>query len=80
MRRVFEALAGGGDTDRLGDLVQVERDLVALAGELPLAVGEMKAKGVTVLLDDNMGLTLPTNMEASGRTDKLDLSNCFLTG
>ena len=54
---------------------------VHVAGELPLEIIRMKAKGVTVRLSGNTGFTLPSNIgELSDDIKKLDLSNCSLTG
>ena len=51
------------------------------AGELPLALIRMKAKGYDMRLDDNKGFTLPSNIgELGDGITKLDLSNCSLQG
>ena len=52
------------------------------AGELPLAIVRMKAKGVHVRLFGNApGFTLPTNIgELGDDITKLDLSSCSLKG
>ena len=50
-------------------------------GELPLEIIRMKANGVYVGLDANMGFTLPSNIgELGDDITKLDLSRCSLTG
>ena len=50
-------------------------------GELPLGIIRMKANGVSVELDGNMGFTLPSNIgELGDDITKLDLSSCSLTG
>ena len=49
-------------------------------GELPLSIIKMKTRGVSVSLNDNIGFTLPDNMNDLGDVEKLDLSNCLLTG
>ena len=50
-------------------------------GELPLEIIRMKANGVFVGLDGNMGFTLPSNIgELGDDITKLYLSNCSLTG
>ena len=56
--------------------------LVACAGELPLEVIRMKAKGMGVILSVNKpGFTLPTNIgELGDDITKLDLSSCSLKG
>ena len=50
------------------------------AGELPLSIIKMKTQGVEVGLSGNAGFTLPTNMSDLGDIQRLDLSNCSLTG
>ena len=52
------------------------------AGELPLELIRMKAKGCTVYLDRNEpGFTLPSNIgELGDDITKLDLSGCSLHG
>ena len=54
----------------------------ARAGELPLEVIRMKAKGVKIQLHAiTPGFTLPTNIgELGDDITTLDLSNCSLTG
>ena len=50
-------------------------------GELPLEIIRMKANGVDVALDCNMGFTLPSNIgELGDDITELDLSSCSLTG
>ena len=49
-------------------------------GELPLSIIKMKTRGVSVSLNGNIGFTLPDNMNDLGDVEKLDLSNCSLTG
>ena len=51
------------------------------AGELPLALIRMKAKGCNVSLGGNKGFTLPCNIgELGDDITKLDLSTCSLQG
>ena len=51
-----------------------------LAGELPLAIGRLKANGCGVDLRDNKGFTLSNDISAVADATKLDFSNCYLTG
>ena len=49
--------------------------------ELPLEIIRMKANGVDVALDQNMGFTLPSNIgELGDDITELNLSSCSLTG
>ena len=51
------------------------------AGELPLELIQMKAKGCWVALNGNSGFTLPSNIgELSDDITALDLSGCSLQG
>ena len=51
------------------------------AGELPLELIRMKAKGCRVILSGNKGFTLPSNIgELGDDITQLDLSNCSLEG
>ena len=51
------------------------------AGELPLALIRMKAKGCDISLNDNKGFTLPSNIgELDDDITKLDLRDCSLRG
>ena len=51
------------------------------AGELPLELIRMKAKGCKVELSSNKGFTLPSNIgELSDDITALDLSGCSLQG
>ena len=51
------------------------------AGELPLALIRMKAKGCKVDLEDNKGFTLPSNIgELGDDIMSLDLRDCSLRG
>ena len=51
------------------------------AGELPLALIRIKAKGCKVSLHGNTGFTLPSNIgELGDDVTKLDLSDCLLQG
>ena len=51
------------------------------AGELPLELIRMKAKGCEVGLSGNKGFTLPSNIgELGDDITKLDLSKCSLQG
>ena len=51
------------------------------AGELPLELIRMMAKGCTVALDDNKGFTLPSNIgELGDDIAELNLRNCSLQG
>ena len=51
------------------------------AGELPLALIRMKAKGCDMRLEGNKGFTLPSNIgELGDDITKLDLSDCSLEG
>ena len=51
------------------------------AGELPLEIIRMKAKGVAVNLSGNNGFTLPSNVgELGDDITMLNLSDCSLTG
>ena len=54
----------------------------ACAGELPLELIRMKAKGCKVYLNDNQpGFTLPSNIgELDDDITELDLSRCSLRG
>ena len=55
--------------------------VTSCAGELPVEIIRMKAKGVEVSLSGNAGFTLPSNIgELGDDITKLDLSNCSLTG
>ena len=52
-----------------------------LAGELPLEIIRMKAKGCEVVLHSNPGFTLPSNIgELGDDITKLDLTDCSLHG
>ena len=56
-------------------------DLCRCAGELPLALIRMKAKGCDINLYNNKGFTLPGNIgELGDDITKLDLSSCSLQG
>ena len=51
------------------------------AGELPLELIRMKAKGCRVDLSGNKGFTLPSNIgELGDDITELNLSGCSLTG
>ena len=61
---------------------RIEKRIAARAGELPLELIRMKAKGCYVSLSDNEpGFTLPSNIgELGDDITELDLSNCSLQG
>ena len=52
----------------------------SLPGELPLAIGVLKANGCDVNLHGNEGFTLSNDISAVATATKLDLSNCDLRG
>ncbi len=41
---------------------------------------KMKTHGVNISLNGNIGFTLPSNMGELDKIERLDLSNCLLTG
>ena len=51
-------------------------------GELPLAIGRLKANGCQVYLGGNKGFTLSSDISAVEDATKLDFSEmgCFLSG
>ncbi len=51
-----------------------------LSGELPISIIKMKANGVSIRLNGNIGFTLPLDMGELDNIGRLDLSNCSLTG
>ncbi len=51
-----------------------------LSGELPISIIKMKANGVSIRLEGNIGFTLPSGMGELDNIGILDLSNCSLTG
>ena len=51
------------------------------AGELPLAIGQLKANGCKVYLNGNNGFTLSSDISAVKDATKLDFSSgCYLSG
>ena len=50
------------------------------AGELPLAIGRLKANGCKVNLFGNNGFTLSADISAVADATKLDFSSCYLGG
>ena len=61
---------------------RIEKRIAMRAGELPLELIRMKAKGCTVILGRNEpGFTLPSNIgELGDDITQLDLSGCSLHG
>ena len=61
---------------------RIEKRIAMRAGELPLELIRMKAKGCDVILRDNEpGFTLPSNIgELGDDITELDLSKCSLQG
>ena len=61
---------------------RIEKRIAMRAGELPLELIRMKAKGCNVNLGDNEpGFTLPSNIgELGDDITELDLSDCSLHG
>ncbi len=51
-----------------------------LSGKLPMSIIKMKTNGVNINLNGNIGFTLPSNMGELDNIERLDLSNCSLTG
>ena len=51
-----------------------------MPGELPLAIGVLKANGCEVNLADNKGFTLSSDISAVKDATKLDFSGCDLSG
>jgi hypothetical protein len=51
-----------------------------LSGELPISIIKMKTNGVEIMLSKNIGFTLPLDMGELTNIERLDLSNCSLTG
>ncbi len=51
-----------------------------LSGELPKSIIKMKTNGVDIVLNQNIGFTLPSNMGELDNIEILNLSNCSLTG
>ena len=45
-----------------------------------MSIIKMKTQGVSILLRDNTGFTLPDNMNDLGDVKRLDLSDCSLIG
>ena len=65
--------------------VQVYRRVITVAcssraGELPLAIGQLKANGCTVNLPGNKGFTLSHDISSVANATKLDFRNCYLGG
>ena len=50
------------------------------AGELPLAIGQLKANGCKVDLSLNKGFTLSHDIRSVANATKLDFSNCSVKG
>ena len=50
------------------------------AGELPLAIGQLKANGCDIDLFLNKGFTLSSDISAVEDATKLDFSGCYLSG
>ena len=50
------------------------------AGELPLAIGQLKANGCKVDLSGNKGFTLASDISAVSGVTKLDFRDCYLSG
>ena len=50
------------------------------AGELPLAIGRLKANGCEVELSGNKGFTLSNDISMVADATKLDFRNCYLRG
>ena len=53
---------------------------IALAGELPLAIGQLKANGCSVNLYGNQGFTLSSDISAVADATMLDFRECYLSG
>ena len=45
-----------------------------------MSIIKMKTNGLKISLNGNIGFTLPSNMGELDKIEKLDLSNCSLTG
>jgi hypothetical protein len=45
-----------------------------------MSIIKMKTHGLIISLDGNIGFTLPSNMGELDNIEKLDFSNCLLTG
>ena len=61
------------------------RDVITLAcssraGELPLAIGQLKANGCKIDLSGNKGFTLSHDIRSVANATKLDFTNCDLGG
>ena len=61
------------------------RDVITLAcssraGELPLAIGQLKANGCKINLYGNKGFTLSHDISSVANATKLDFSDCYLGG
>ena len=50
------------------------------AGELPLAIGQLKANGCNISLHGNKGFTLSSDISAVKDATKLDFRKCYLSG
>ena len=50
------------------------------AGELPLAIGQLKANGCNIDLYGNKGFTLSSDISAVKDATKLNFSGCYLRG
>ena len=61
-------------------LTMSDRAHAFLSGELPLAIGVLKANGCNVDLYGNQGFTLSSDISAVATATKLDLSHCHLRG
>ena len=72
----------GGECRRARVVLLVHDRVCTLAGELPLEVIRMKAKGAMINLSGNTpGFTLPANIgELGDDITELDLSDCSLKG
>ncbi len=67
-------------SDRVIQFLYVLTEFCILSGELPISIIKMKTNGVNISLNGNIGFTLPSNMEELDNIERLDLSNCVLTG
>ena len=45
-----------------------------------MSIIKMKTNGVSIGLNGNIGFTIPSNMGELDNVERLDLSNCSLTG
>ena len=66
--------------DSVTCFLYVLTEFCVLSGELPVSIIKMKTNGVNISLYGNIGFTLPSNMGELDNIERLDLSNCLLTG